>query len=43
MKNLLRVSLQDALEYHIDKGLICSNLDFEIVVLMVSGMKNKWM
>ena len=28
MRNLLRVSLQDALEYHVDKGLLCSNLDF---------------
>ena len=39
MRNLLRVSLQDALKYHIDKGLLCSNLDFETLVLMVSGMK----
>ena len=43
MRNLLRVSLQDALEYHVDNGLLCSNLDFEIVVLMVSGMKKKLM
>ena len=35
MRNLLRVSLQDALEYHVDKGLLCSNLDFKIDVLMV--------